>query len=179
MPLEDVVRQDRFLDISACAEQPAGRCERLGDFGDDSGGAENRELRADRGEQVAGMTLSAMIGMDGDLVEEGPGRPLGADQDADRVRARESDHAAAAPDLQVADRLLERGRRHGRLVGKVRRPAAIQRVDEQHRCRRSGRSGTTTSVPSHIPELPGLHVDQASRVSPDLLCTVSELTSLR
>ena len=77
------------------------------------------------------MTLSPMIGMDGDLVDEGTGRPLGADQDADRVGAREGDHAAAAPDLKVADRPLERGRRHGRLVGKVRRPAAIQRVDEK------------------------------------------------
>ena len=37
-PLQDVVRQDPFLDIPACAEQPAGRCERLWDFGDDSGG---------------------------------------------------------------------------------------------------------------------------------------------
>ena len=130
-PLQDVVRQERFLDISACAEQPAGGGERLGDFGDDSRRAENRELRAERGEQVTAMTLPPMIGMDGDLVDEGPGRPLGADQDADRVGAREGDHAAAAPDLQVADRPLERGRRHGRLVGKVRRPAAIQRVDEQ------------------------------------------------
>ena len=77
------------------------------------------------------MTLPPMIGMDGDLVDEGTGRPLGADQDADRVGAREGDHAAAAPDLQVADRPLERGRRHRRLVGKVRRPAAIQRVDEK------------------------------------------------
>jgi hypothetical protein len=34
-------------------------------------------------------------------------------QDADRVGAREGDHAAAAPDLKVADRPLERGRRHG------------------------------------------------------------------
>ena len=77
------------------------------------------------------MTLSQMIGMNGDLVDERTGRPLGADQDADRVGAREGDHAAAAPDLQVADRPLERRRRHRRLVGKVRRPAAIQRVDEE------------------------------------------------
>ena len=35
---QDVVCQERFLDISACAEQLAGRGERLGDFGDDSGG---------------------------------------------------------------------------------------------------------------------------------------------
>ena len=35
--------------------------------------------------QVTAMTLSPMIGMDGDLVDEGTGRPLGADQDADRV----------------------------------------------------------------------------------------------
>ena len=78
------------------------------------------------------MTLSPMIGMDSDLVDESTGRPLGADQDADRVGAREGDHAAAAPDLKVADRPLERGRRHRRIVGKVRRPAAIQRVDEKH-----------------------------------------------
>src|SRR5258705_12992169 len=77
------------------------------------------------------MTLSPMIGMDGDLVDEGTGRPLGADQDADRIGAREGDHAAAAPDLKVADRPLERGRCHGRLVGKVRSPAAILRVDEK------------------------------------------------
>ena len=77
------------------------------------------------------MTLSAMIRMDGDPVDEGTGRPLGADQDADRVGSRERHHAAAAPDLKVADRSLERRRRHRRLVGIVRRPAAIQRVDEQ------------------------------------------------
>ena len=129
--LQDIVCQERFLDISACAEQLAGSDEALGDLGDDSRGAENRELRAERGEQVAAMTLSPMIGMDGDLVDEGTRRPLGADQDADRVGAREGDHAAAAPDLKVADRPLERGGRHRRLVGKVRRPAAIQRVDEK------------------------------------------------
>ena len=77
------------------------------------------------------MTLSPMIGMDGDRVDEGTGGPLGTDQHADRVGAREGDHAAAAPDLKVADRPLERGRRHGRLVGKVRSPAAIQRIDEK------------------------------------------------
>ena len=88
--LQDVVRQERFLDISACAEQLAGRSERLGDFGDHSGRAENRELRAERVEQVTAMTLSPMIGMDGDLVDERPGRPLGADQDADRVGTRKA-----------------------------------------------------------------------------------------
>ena len=127
--MEDVVCQERFPDIPACAEQLAGRAERLGDFGDDSGGAENRELRAERGEQVTAMTLSPMIGMDGDCVDEGTGRPLGADQDSDRVGSREGDHEAAAPDLKVADRPFERGRRHRGLVRKVRRPAAIQRVD--------------------------------------------------
>jgi hypothetical protein len=69
--------------------------------------------------------------MDGDLVDEGTGRPLAADQDADRVGARERNHAAAAPHLQVADRPLERCRRHRRLVLKVRKPAAIQRVAEK------------------------------------------------
>ena len=77
------------------------------------------------------MTLSPMIGMDGDPVDECSGRPLGADQDADRVGAREGDHAAAAPDLEVADRTLEHGRRHQRLVGKVRGPAAIQGFHEK------------------------------------------------
>ena len=128
---ENVVCQERFLDISARAEQLAGGGESLGDFGDHSRRAENREFRAERREQVTAMTLPPMIGMDGDLVNEGPGRPFGADQDADRVGAREGDHAAAAPDLQVADRPLERGRRHLRLVRKVRTPAAIQRVDEK------------------------------------------------
>ena len=70
-PFQDIVRQDRFLDISACAEQPAGSGESLGDLGDHSRRAENRELRAERGEQVTPMTLSPMIGMDGDLVDEG------------------------------------------------------------------------------------------------------------
>ena len=129
--IENVVCQAGFLDISGCAEQPASSGQRLRDFGDDSWGAENRELRAERGEQVTAMTLSPMIGMDGDLVDEATGRPLCADQNADRVGAREGDHAAAAPDLKVADRPLERGRGHWRLVGKVRRPAAIQRADEK------------------------------------------------
>ena len=98
------------------------------------------------------MTLSPVIGMDGDLVDERAGRPLGADQDADRVGAREGDHAAAAPDLKVADRPLERGRRHRRLVGKVRRPAAIQRVDEKPDVVRCGRSGTPTSPSDRAPD---------------------------
>ena len=80
---------------------------------------------------MAAMPLSPMLGMNGDLVDAGTRRPLGADQDADRVRAREGDHTAAAPHLKIADRLLERGRRHERLVGKVRGPAVIQRVDEK------------------------------------------------
>ena len=61
-----------FLDISAGAEQSAGRRERLGHFGDHSRWTENRELRAERREQVTAMSLSPMIGMDGDLVNEGP-----------------------------------------------------------------------------------------------------------
>ena len=129
--LQDVVCQLRFLDVSGRAEELAGRGQRLGDFGDESGWAENRELRAERREQVPPVTLSSMIGMDGDLVNQSAGRPLGADHDADRGGAREGDHAAAAPDLQVPDRSLERGRSHLRLVGHVRSPAAIQRVNEQ------------------------------------------------
>ena len=69
---QNVVRENRFLDISACVEQLAGGRERLGDLGDDSRGAENRELRAERREQVTAMTLSPMIGMDGDRVDEVP-----------------------------------------------------------------------------------------------------------
>ncbi len=69
---QDVVCQARFLHVSGCAEQFAGRGERLGDFGDESGRAQNCELRAQRREQVAAVTLPSMIGMDGDLVNEGP-----------------------------------------------------------------------------------------------------------
>ena len=36
--LQHVVDEQRFLNVSACAEQLAGRSERLGDLGDDSGG---------------------------------------------------------------------------------------------------------------------------------------------
>ena len=115
-PSQHIVGQDRFLNVSACAEKPAGRQERLGDLGDDSWRTEDRELRAERREQVAAMALSPVIGMDGDPVDEGARRPLGANQDADRIGAGEGDHAAAAPDLQVADRALERGRRHRRLA---------------------------------------------------------------
>ena len=32
------------------------------------------------------MTLPQVVGMDGDPVNEGPRGPLGADQDADRIR---------------------------------------------------------------------------------------------
>ena len=129
--LQDVVGQARFFHVSAGAEQLACRRERLGDFGDHSRRPQNRQLRAERREQVTAVALSPMIGMDGDLVDERARRPLGADQDADRVGAREGDHAAAAPDLKVADRPFERGRRHRRLVGEVRRPAAIQRIDQE------------------------------------------------
>lgn len=55
--LQDVVCQDRFPDMPACAEQLACWDESLGDFGDDSRRTENRELRAERGEQVTAMTL--------------------------------------------------------------------------------------------------------------------------
>src|SRR4029450_5027462 len=129
--LEDVVRQNRFLDIAACGEQLGGWRESLGDLSDHFRRGENSELRAERGEQVTPMTLSTMIGMDGDLVDEGGRRPFRADQDRDRIGAREGHHAAAAPDLKVADRPLDRLRRHRGLAGKVGRPAAIQRVDKK------------------------------------------------
>ena len=170
--LQDVVCQERFVGISAYAEQLAGRGESLGDFGDDSGGAENRELRAERGEQVAAMTLSPMIGMDGDLVDEGSRRPLGADQDADRVGTREDNHAAAAPDLKVADRLLERSRRHGRLVGKVRNPAAIQRVGEKRDVVRAAEAVRRHPVRLRSRGVATAHfgeTDQASPCSPGAL----------
>ena len=64
------------------------------------------------------MALAPMIGMDGDLVDECARRPLGADQDPDRIGAREGDHAAAAPDLKVADRPLERAGVMGGSSGK-------------------------------------------------------------
>ena len=89
---------------------------------------------------MTAMTLSPMIGMNGDLVNQSTGRAFTADEDANRVGAREGDHAAAAPDLKIADRPLERGRRHGRLAGKVRRPAAIQRVDEKRHIVRAAKT---------------------------------------
>ena len=122
----------RFLDIPARAEQLARRGKRLRSTSATiRGGPRIASFEPSEVEQVTAMTLSLVIGMNGDPVDERAGGPLGADQDADRVGAREGDHAAAAPDLEVADRPLERDRRHRRLVGKVRRPAAIQRVDEQ------------------------------------------------
>jgi hypothetical protein len=77
------------------------------------------------------MTLPPMIGMDRDLVDKRTGGTLGADQDADRIGAGERDHAAAAPHLQVADRSFERSRCCWRLAWKMRRPAAVQRIDEE------------------------------------------------
>ena len=74
--LQDVVCQERFLDVSACSEQPAGIGKRFMDLGDDSRGAENRELRAERRQQVTAMTLPPMIGMDRDLVDERTGGRL-------------------------------------------------------------------------------------------------------
>ena len=58
--MQDVVGQERFLDVTARAEQFAGRDVGVGDFGDDSGRAENRQLRAERGEQVTAVTLAPM-----------------------------------------------------------------------------------------------------------------------
>src|SRR5262245_12376973 len=118
--LQDVVCQKRFLVISTGTEQPTGGAKSLRDFGDDSRRSQNRQLRPERLEQVVGVALPKMIGMDRNLVDESARRPLGADEDADRVGAREGNHAAAAPDLQVANRPLERGRCHRRLVWKVR-----------------------------------------------------------
>src|SRR5688572_20333554 len=86
---QNPVCQRRFLDVSARAEQRAGSGESLGDFGDHSRGAENRELRAERSEKVTAMTLPQVIGVDGDLMDESTGCTLGTDQDADRVGARE------------------------------------------------------------------------------------------
>jgi hypothetical protein len=74
--------------------------------------------------------LAAMFGVDGYPVNERRGGPLGADQDPDRFGARKGDHAAAAPDLEIADGPLERGRCDRRLVREVWRPASVQRVDE-------------------------------------------------
>src|SRR3954471_15393505 len=80
---------------------------------------------------MATMTLAQMIWMNCEPVDEGRRRSLRANQDGDRVGPREGDHAAAAPDLKVANRSLERRRRHRRLAGNVRRPAAIQCVNKQ------------------------------------------------
>ena len=80
---------------------------------------------------MAAVTLPPMIGMNGDFVDERGGGALGADQDADRIGAGERNHAAAAPHLQIADRSFERSGRYRRLGGKVRRPAAVQRIDEE------------------------------------------------
>ncbi len=90
-----------------------------------------------------------MIGMDGDLVDEGTGGPLGADQDADRIGARERDHAAAAPYLKVADRPLEFRRCHRRLVGKARTPAAIECRDEQRDV-----VGAAEAIGTHVNDFP-------------------------
>src|SRR5688572_13395124 len=102
------------------------------------------------------MTLSQMLRMHGDLVDERCGSALGTNENADRIGACEGNHAAAAPDLEVADRPLEGRRSYRGLVRKVRQPAAIQRVDEQSdvigpakaisthlrlRAKRSGRPG--------------------------------------
>ena len=71
--VEHVVRQDRFLRrIRWRLNSSHAGVESLRDFGDHSRRAENRELRAERGEQVTAMTLPPMIGMDGDLVDERP-----------------------------------------------------------------------------------------------------------
>src|SRR3954470_21381083 len=77
------------------------------------------------------MTLAQMIWMNCEPVDEGRRRSLRANQNTDRIGPSEGDHAAAAPDLEVADRPLERRGRHRRVVGKVRGPAAIQRVNKQ------------------------------------------------
>ena len=76
------------------------------------------------------MTLSQMIGMDGDLMDEGPdGRlapirtPIGSEPENATMQLL---HQTCRSRI---DRLNVVGVR--RLVGKVRRPAAIQRVDEK------------------------------------------------
>jgi hypothetical protein len=80
---------------------------------------------------VMAVPLPLMVRVYGDPVNESTGRTLSADQDSDRVRTGERDHAAAAPDLQVADGALEGRRCRERIGWKRRRPAAIQRVDEK------------------------------------------------
>src|SRR5687767_13838075 len=68
---QDIVCQDGFLAILTRPEKPACSGEVLGNFGDDFRGTENRKLRAQRGKQVPSVTLSPMIGMHGDLMDEG------------------------------------------------------------------------------------------------------------
>jgi hypothetical protein len=53
------------------------------------------------------MPLAELRGVDGDPQDERLRRALAADQDGDRLSGVERDHAARAPEIELADVLLE------------------------------------------------------------------------
>src|SRR4029079_19094139 len=110
---------------------PAAGGQRLGSFANHSRGAKNREFRTKRSEQVVAVPLPLMVRVYGDPVNESTGRTLPPDQDSDRVRTGERDHAAAAPDLQVADGALEGRRCRERIGWKKRRTDGIPSAREK------------------------------------------------
>ena len=129
--LRDEVDVGPLLPPSARLEESASGGVAGGDLGDEVRRAEDRELGAKRGEEMAAVPLAEMIGVHGDAEHERLRRALAADQDADRLLGVEGDHAARAPEVQLANLLLESGDGERRRPGKVRKAAAIPGVDEQ------------------------------------------------
>ena len=116
--------------IAGRAEQCAGRSEVLGTsvtVEEDP----NRRLRAERREQVTAVSPPHVIRMHGDAVNKRAGRPLAPI----RTPMGSAPEKAAMQLLHQTWRSridrLNTGRRRRRLAGKVRRPAAVQRVDER------------------------------------------------
>ena len=77
------------------------------------------------------MPLAKMVGVDGDTADERVRRALATDRNPDRLLAVEGDHATRAPEVQLADLLLEAGDGERRYAREVREAAAVPRVDEQ------------------------------------------------
>jgi len=69
--------------------------------------------------------------MDAQAVDESGSRPLGSEENAHRLAPFERDHAAAAPEVEVADEALETVPVKRRRVRILRSTAALPGLDEE------------------------------------------------
>src|SRR5262249_58027283 len=100
-------------------------------LGEEGRRTEDRQLRRQRGQEMAAVAPPPVVRVDRDAMDQGVGGALAADQHSDRGLPLEGDHAGGAPDVELTDLALERLRGEGTRGGIVARPAPSQRGGQE------------------------------------------------